>query len=116
MTGISGLAALRLYAEQLARWSTIALGFAVIVSTALDNVLMLLLVGWLSGGRRKEKVYAIRGNLVAISAICLLVLGVAGMLWSQGEPSDIELFGSKYSRLLLVAGLPAERETRDAAA
>jgi O-antigen ligase len=100
---ISGLAALQLYAEQLARWSAIALGFSVIVSTALDNVLMvLLLVGWLADGRWKEKAHAIRSNPVAISAICLLLLGVAGMLWSQGEPSDIELFGSKYNKLLLV--------------
>jgi len=89
--------------EQLARWSAIALGFSVIVSTALDNVLMvLLLIGWLASGRWKEKLSAIRNNPVAVSALCLLVLGVAGVLWSQGAPSDIELFASKYNKLLLV--------------
>jgi O-antigen ligase len=97
------VAKLELAAQELARWSAIALGFSIMVSTALDNVLMvLLLIGWLGSGRWSDKIKRVRGNPVALSGLALAALGVAGALWSSGAPADIELFASKYDKLLLL--------------
>lgn len=90
-------------AQWVARWSAIALGFSVIVSTALNGFLMaLLLLAWFASGGWQEKRSLVKRNPVAIAALVLLVLGTAGALWSQGTPEDIALFTNKYSKLLLI--------------
>jgi O-antigen ligase len=93
----------RLEASRIARWSAIALGFSVITSTALSGVLMAaLLLTWLASGEWREKLSRIRGNEVAVAALVLVLLAVAGALWSQGTHEDILLFLNKYTKLLLI--------------
>jgi O-antigen ligase len=90
-------------AADLARWSAIALGFSVITSTALNGVLMaLLLVAWLASGGWGEKLRRVRDNEVAVAALALMLLAAAGTLWSQGSPDDVLLFLNKYTKLLLI--------------
>ena len=93
----------QLGAQWVARWGAITLGFSVIVSTALNGLLMaLLLLAWIASGRWQEKLLVVKRNPVAIAALLLLVLGTAGALWSQGTPDDIALFTNKYTKLLLI--------------
>jgi len=100
---VAGIARFQLGAEQVARWSAIALGFSVIVSTALNGMLMaLLLVAWLASGRWDGKLSLVRTNPVAVATLGLLLVGMIGMLWSQGTSDDILLFAKKYSKLLLI--------------
>ncbi len=93
----------RLEAGRIARWSAIALGFSVITSTALSGFLMAaLLLAWLASGEWREKLSRIRSNEVAVAALVLVLLAVAGALWSQGTNEDILLFLNKYTKLLLI--------------
>lgn len=93
----------RLEASRIARWSAIALGFSVITSTALNGVLMaVLLLAWLASGGWGEKLYRVRENEVALAALALMLLAAVGTLWSQGTHEDVLLFLNKYSKLLLV--------------
>ncbi len=103
-------------AANLARWSAIALGFSVITSTALNGVLMaLLLLAWLGSGGWGEKLRRIRDSEVALAALALMLLATAGTLWSQGASDDVVLFLNKYTKLLLIPVLvtvladPADR-------
>ncbi len=90
-------------ATQLARWAAIALGFSVITSTALNGVLMaVLLLAWLASGAWDTKLRRIRDNEVALAALGLMLLGAAGALWSEGARADVLLFLNKYSKLMLI--------------
>jgi O-antigen ligase len=90
-------------AANLSRWAAIALGFSVITSTALNGVLMaVLLLAWLASGGWSEKLHRIRDSEVALAALALMLLATAGTLWSQGTPDDVLLFLNKYTKLLLI--------------
>ena len=81
----------------------IAIGFTLPISTALDNLLLaLLLVCWLASGRWAAKYAAIRANPVALAALALLTLLVLGLAWGQGPLSDGLLYLRKYASLLLI--------------
>jgi O-antigen ligase len=99
----SGLERWQAGATGIARWSAVALGFSVITSTALNGVLMaVLLLAWLASGAWDTKLRRIRDNEVAVAALGLMLLGAAGALWSQGTHDDVLLFLNKYSKLLLI--------------
>ena len=99
----SALERLQAGAATVARWCAIALGFSVITSTALNGVLMaVLLLAWLASGGWGEKLRRIRDNEVALAALALMLLATAGALWSQGTPDDVVLFLNKYTKLLLI--------------
>jgi O-antigen ligase len=106
----------RLEAARGARWSAIALGFSVTTSTALTGVLMaVLLLAWLASGDWAAKLRRVRDNQAAVAALGLMLLGMAGALWSQGVSADVALFMNKYTKLLLIPVLvtvlvePADR-------
>jgi O-antigen ligase len=90
-------------AASAARYLAIALGFSMSISTAADNVLLsLLLVCWLASGDWRTKYQIVRGNPVAIAALLLLAVVVAGLAWGKGSTADGVVYLKKYSDLLLV--------------
>jgi len=72
--------------NRAALWITVALGFSIPVSTALDGVLLAaLLVCWLAGGRYREKWEAVRGNAFALAICAFFLLHVAGSAYTIGS-------------------------------
>lgn len=90
-------------ARRVAQWSAIALGASIPISTALDNVLIaILLTAWaLSGQLRSTAQLVARNHLVLISAALFLLLAVGA---SYGEVSKREALAnlSKYADLLYI--------------
>ena len=85
--------------DSTGRWSVIALGASIPVSTALDNMLMgLVILCWLLGGHWAGHFQDIRKNAVSIAALVLFGLLCAGTLYPAAHP-DVLL---KYIDLLLV--------------
>ena len=82
------------------------------VSVAADNILLLSILGyWLLGGDYRDKLAAVRANPVALSAVALFSLYLAGTLYTIGSDSDVLETLSKASRLLLIPALiPLMRE------
>jgi O-antigen ligase len=104
-------------AQRLARYAAIALGASLPLSTALDNVLLvLLLLCWLASGRYGEKLASIRANPVAVAALVLFAFVLAGLAWGTGPLAEGRLYAKKYSDLIAIALLvtvfidPADRQ------
>ena len=90
-------------AAKAARYLAIAVGFALPISTAADNVLLaLLLACWLASGHWEEKYATIRGKPVALAILSLFALLLLGLTWSQGPLHDAMLYLRKYTNLLLM--------------
>ncbi|MDP2109146.1 MAG: hypothetical protein Q8J67_08885, partial [Rhodocyclaceae bacterium] len=99
---------------QGALWAAVAIGFALPISTALDNVLLflVLLMGILSGVFWQQRVL-IRHNPVAIAALLLCGLLVLGSFHGQGAGSDAISVLGKYADLWFIALLlPLFKESR----
>ena len=97
------LAAVNNGAGRAAQWAAVALGFSIPLSTALDNVLLVLVVGgWLASGAWGEKRDAIRGNRVALAALALFGLLLLGTLYGERNPGDTALALRKYLDLLWI--------------
>jgi O-antigen ligase len=72
--------------NRAALWITVALGFSIPVSTALDGVLLAaLLVCWLAGGRYREKWIAVQDNGFALAIGAFFLLHVAGSAYTIGS-------------------------------
>jgi O-antigen ligase len=104
-------------ARRFARYAAIAIGASLPVSTALDNVLLVLLVlCWLASGRYGEKLAMIRANPVAVAALLLFAFVMAGLAWGTGPLAEGRLYAKKYSDLIAIALLvtvfidPADRQ------
>lgn len=103
--------------QSMGRYAAIAMGASIPVSTALDNVLfVLILIAWLGGGRLREKLTAIRDNPAALAALAFLGLLLLGMAWGPGSARDGWYYFIKHKELILVAALGtlviAERDKR----
>ena len=97
------LATVKSTADRTAQWAAIALGFSIPISVALDNVLLVLVVaGWLASGAWREKRDAIRGNGVALAALALFGLLLAGTLYGERNPGDARATLLKYADLLWI--------------
>lgn len=91
------------YADHAARWAVIALGFSIPISVALDNTLLvLILAGWLAGGMYRDKLRTILNNPVALSALALFALLLAGTLYGVRETGDAAHYLGKYNDLLFI--------------
>lgn len=102
-TPSAGLSRIASGAASGLRYLAIAIGFTLPISTALDNVLLaLLLVCWLASGRWGAKYATSRANPVALASLALFTLLVLGLAWSQGPLQDGLLYLKKYSSLLLI--------------
>lgn len=102
-------------ADRAALWIAVAIGFSIPISTALDNVLVAaLLLCWVAGGRYREKLAAIRGNVLALAACAFFLLHVAGTAYSLGTQADVLEALDKASTLLVIPLLislgPGERQ------
>lgn len=85
------------------RWTTIALGFCIPVSVAMDNLLLLVaLACWIAGGQFSAKRSAIVRSPVALAALLLFGLLVIGLLWGTSAPGDGPHYVGKYLDLAFV--------------
>ncbi len=102
----------RAAAEDVVRWLVVILGFSIPVSVALDNILLAVIGGcWLFGGGYREKFEGIRDHPVAITAIALFALYLAGTFYTIGSDSEVRDTVSKGARLLLIpAVIPLMRD------
>ena len=104
----------RAAAEDIVRWLVVALGFSIPISVAADNVL-LAIIGccWLLGGGYRGKLEAIRRHPVALAAVALFALYLAGMLYTIGNDSEVMNTVGKGARLLLIpAVIPLMHDAR----
>lgn len=97
------LRALNRGAGRTAQWTAVALGFSIPISTALDNALLaIVLAGWLACGAWREKWSAVRDNRVALAALLLFGLLLAGTLYGERDPGDATFYLGKYVDLLFI--------------
>ncbi|MFN7085996.1 MAG: O-antigen ligase family protein [Burkholderiales bacterium] len=91
------------YADRLARWAAVVIGFSIPVSVALDNTLLALaLAGWLAGGSWREKLRTAFGNPVAVAALALFALLLGGAFHGAAPVAERLHYLGKYSDLLFV--------------
>lgn len=85
------------------RWAAVAIGCAIPVSVALDNLLLLaVLACWLTGGGYAQKWTALRGNPVSRCALLLFGLLLLGTLWGNQPAADARDYLLKYLDLAFV--------------
>jgi O-antigen ligase len=91
-------------ADILTKWVAIALGFTIPVSTALDSILLgLLVVLWILAADNREKWRQIINNPLALLSLGLFGLLVLGLFYGEADPWDGLRYLSKYKELLLIA-------------
>jgi O-antigen ligase len=89
--------------DRVARWATIALGFSIPISVALDNFLLAVVAaGWVAGGMYREKLAMVRGNPVILAAIGLFALLAIGTTYGERNPGDTVTFLGKYLDLAFI--------------
>jgi len=104
----------RAAAEDVVRWLVVALGFSIPISVAADNILLAIIGGcWLFGGGYRGRLGVVRNNPVAIAAVALFALYLAGTFYTIGSDSEVLNTVSKGARLLLIpAVIPLMRDAR----
>ena len=77
---------MRAHARRVSRWSAIALGASIPVSTALDNVLIVItLTAWALSGQIRETLKLAIVNKVALFAIALFLLLAIGVAYGEAS-------------------------------
>ena len=95
--------AARAAGEDVIRWLVVVLGFTIPISVVADNILLAIIAGaWIFGGAYRAKIDGIRNNPVALAAIALFALYLAGTLYSIGSDSEVLVTVAKGARLLLI--------------
>lgn len=98
-----GYARLQIEARRAASWTTTALGFTIPIWVVADSILVVLLVVcWVAGGEWRERIRRITANPVALSALLLFGLLLAGAFWGMGSLEERMLAVKKYADLLLI--------------
>lgn len=83
-------------------WLAFLLGCSLPISTALDNLLLVALIGvWFFTGDWRGKWERLRDNKAALLILGLLLLSALGMTWGLGEWSDKGRYFGKYANLTL---------------
>ena len=104
------------HAQRVSRWSVIALGASIPVSTALDNVLIaIVLVAWMLSARVCETIKFSLKNKWLLFPLLLFVLLAAGTLVGDSPWREALAYLAKYMDLLFIpvfAMAFCERETR----
>jgi O-antigen ligase len=99
----TALASARTLAERTAQWAAIALGFSIPISTALDNVLLVLvLAGWILAGKYRETLDFVRQSRTTLAALVLYGLLLAGSLYGERNAGDAAQILNKYTDLLFI--------------
>jgi O-antigen ligase len=82
--------------SQLTEWLLVAFAFAIPVSTALDSILLLmLLLLWVLGGDYRLKIITIRSNPVAMASLIMLGIMMVGLtygVWDKHTLSNTARF------------------------
>lgn len=100
---MNAAAAIASRADRVERWAAVALGFTIPISTALDKTLLaVVLVGYVMSGAWREKWQLIRSNPIALGAIALFAMLLAGALWGERNPGDALRYLEKYLDLLWI--------------
>ena len=93
----------RAVSERTAQWASVALGASIPVSTALDNVLLaLVLAGWLFAGGYRKTLRFVGRSRAAIAALVLYGLLLAGTLYGERDSGDAARNLIKYMNLLFI--------------
>ena len=83
-------------ADELAKWTAVLFGFSLPLSTALDGLLLaLMVVFWLLGNNFREKYAMIKKNPVAMAALVMCGIYILGLLYGhadKGALSDAKTF------------------------
>jgi O-antigen ligase len=97
------LATVNQAAGRTAQWAAVALGLSIPISTALDSILLPIVVaGWLASGAWREKWEVVRDNRVAVAALALFGLLLLGTLYGERNPGDAAWTLRKYLDLLWI--------------
>jgi O-antigen ligase len=87
----------------LGRHAAAFLGFSIPISIALDSILLALVaLLWVASGGWKQKIEIIRANKVALSALALFAMLVAGLSYGTRDPGYGLRFLGKYLDLLFI--------------
>jgi O-antigen ligase len=90
------------HGDRLARWAAIALGASLPISTALDNILLaLIVIGWIISAGFRAKWSAIRASWTSLALIAICVLAAIGVSYTVA-PLDVAL-RSLLKHLFLLA-------------
>ena len=88
---------------QWGRHAAAFLGFSIPISVALDNTLLALVaVLWLASGDLKRKLAMVAANPVALAALALFGILVAGLFYGTRYPGDGLNYLGKYDDLLFI--------------
>jgi O-antigen ligase len=91
-------------ADAAGRWCTVGLVFAVPVSTALANIMLVtVLACWLAGGRYRAKLHMFVASPVPMLAAALFGWLLLSLAWAGGVHADQGLFLRKYADLPMMA-------------
>jgi O-antigen ligase len=94
---------LRWHGDRLARWSAIALGASLPISTALDNILLVLIaLGWLASAGYRAKWSVIRQSWTSRFVIAIAVLGAIGLTYTAAPTGEALRSFVKHLTLLLI--------------
>lgn len=98
-----GIASARTLSERAAQWAAVALGVSIPISTALDNVLLVLvLAGWLLAGHYRETLRCAGSSRTVLAALLLYGLLLAGTLYGERDAGDAAQTLGKYRDLLFI--------------
>lgn len=90
------------------QFATVLLGLSLSVSTAIDNLLLfVILIGWLLCGHWQNKWANLRANLLSWVLLAFLLLVALGTTWGYGDAAERLRYFSKYAVLLLPLALIA---------
>lgn len=107
------------HADRFARWSAIALGASLPISTALDNILLVfILVGWIVSAGYRAKWAKIRESATSLVVIAIAALGAIGVTYSLAPTAEALRFFVKHLVLLtipIIASLAWTQRERDLA-
>ena len=94
---------IRQHAETGARWAAVALGVSIPVSTAMDNILIGLIVAlWAVGGYYASLADTLRRNAIVVPVLLVVGLYGVGALYATGDVREIWGSLSKGAVLLLI--------------
>ena len=94
---------IKLFSDKAARWMLVAATFSLVLSTALLNLFLVLLVSfWILSGNFARKWATVRANPAALAAVALFLLYGFGTLYSPVPWEESLGVWSKYLKLLLI--------------
>ncbi len=90
-------------ADTGAGWAAVALGCSLPISTALDEILLVLILAlWLAGGRFREKLAAVGDNPIVVPGLLLFGMYIVGLLYGDAAPREALGSLSKAANLLYI--------------